>query len=170
MSPTIMGNRQDAEGNCILGDHMFVNKLIFRVSEPRRGDVIVFKTKGIPSLKQDTIYIKRLVGLPGETIRIDPPYVSVNGTRLMEPPIFREIAEGRNGFGGYHLAISNSTTAAYLSSPASEITLGPEEYLVLGDNGKNSLDGRYFGPIKRNAILGRAFYIYAPAERKHWIE
>lgn len=170
MSPTIMGIRTDAEGHRILGDHMFVNKLIYLVSEPRRGDVIVFRTKGIMSLKQDAIYIQRLVGLPGETIRIDDPYVYVNGSRLLSPPIFRAIAEGNNGFRGYHLAYSNSVVTACLSSPSSEITLGPGEFFVMGDNSNNSLDGRYFGPIKRNAIMGKAFYIYAPAERKHWIE
>lgn len=82
MEPTILGNRLDADGNHVDGDRLFVNKLIYRHTEPRRGDVIVFRTKGLTTGKQDTCYIKRLVGLPGETLRIDPPFVVVNGVRL----------------------------------------------------------------------------------------
>lgn len=58
---------------------------------------------------------------------------------------------------------------AYLTSPTKAITLGADEFLVMGDNSQNSLDGRHFGAIKRDAILGKAFYIYAPADRKGWI-
>jgi signal peptidase I len=170
MQPTIMGDRKDANGHQIPGDHLFVNKLIYRFSTPQRGDVVVFRTKGIEAIKQDTFYVKRLVGLPGENVRIDPPYIYVNGTRLVEPPIFREIAEGQKGFGGYCLAVSNAVFGAFLSSPSQVMTLGPDEYLVMGDNSKNSFDGRYFGPIKRTAIIGKAFYIYAPANRKRRIE
>lgn len=170
MQPTIMGIRKDVAGNKTIGDHIFVNKLVYRFSDPQRGNVIVFRTKGIKSLKQDECFVKRLVGLPGETIRIDPPYILVNGSRLTEPTIFRKIAEGQIGYGGYCLAISNTAFTAYLTSPADRITLGPDEYFIMGDNSKNSLDGRYFGPIKRSAIIGKAFYIYAPADRKRKIE
>jgi len=68
------------------------------------------------------------------------------------------------------LAISNTAVTAYLTSSSDRIILGPDEYLVWGDNSRNSLDGRYFGPIKRIAIVGKAFYIYAPADRKRKIE
>jgi signal peptidase I len=59
---------------------------------------------------------------------------------------------------------------APLASPSARLTLGSDEYLVLGDNTRNSLDGRYFGPVKRSAIVGKVFYIYAPAGRKQRIE
>jgi signal peptidase I len=172
MQPTIMGDRKDARGNQISGDRIFVNKLIYRFSAPQRGDVVVFRTDGIQStlVKPGTVYVKRLVGLPGETIRIDPPYVLVNDRRLTKPAIFRKIAEGKHGYGGYGLAISNAFVAAYLTTPADKMTLGPDEYLVMGDDTRRSLDGRFFGPIKRSAIIGKAFYIYAPANRKRRIE
>ena len=170
MQPTIMGNREDTDGNQILGDHIFVNKLVYRLSEPERGDVVVFRTKGIKSVKQDTCYVKRLAGLPGETVGIDPPYLLVNDRRVMEPAVFSRIAEGREGFSGFCPATALTAFPAPLASPSARITLGPDEYLVLGDNTRNSLDGRYFGPIKRSAIIGKAFYIYAPADRKRRIE
>jgi len=170
MQPTIMGTRKDSRGNQLIGDHIFVNKLTYRFSQPQRGDVIVFNTKGIRSLQLDTHYIKRLAGLPGETISIDPPYLIVNGSKVTEPDIFRKIAEGQDGFHGFCPAKSNAMFSAFLTSPADKITLSPDEYLVLGDNTTNSLDGRYFGPIKRSAIEAKAFYIYAPADRKRQIE
>jgi signal peptidase I len=166
MNPTILGNRKTAEGNQIPGDNLLVNKLSYRLSAPQRGDVVVFRTKGLETVQADTFFVQRLVGMPGETIRIDPPYVTVDGVRLIDPPIFQEISERQNGFTGYCLAYGTLPMDAYLTSPTNAITLGSEEYLVLGDNSPNSKDGRYFGPIKRKAILGKAFYIYAPADRK----
>jgi len=169
MQPTIMGNRNDAQGNPIIGDHILVNKFVYRFSDPHRGDVIAFKTKGIKSVKQDTCYVKRLVGLPGETVSIVPPYLVVNGIRVIEPAIFCRIAEGKDGFSGFCLA-ARSLASPTLASQSDKMTLGPDEYLVLGDNTRNSFDGRYFGPIKRASIIGKAFYIYAPSERKRRIE
>ena len=170
MAPTIMGNRTDANGNQILGDHIFVNKLIYRLAEPRRGDVIVFRTKGLQFVNQDTFFIKRIAGLPGETIGIAPPHILVNDAKVTEPAIFSIIAEENNGYSGFCPAMPGSTFSAPLSSPSDKIILGPDEYLVLGDNTRNSLDGRYFGPINRKAIIGKAVYIYAPADRKRKIE
>ncbi|MFC1454416.1 signal peptidase I [Verrucomicrobiota bacterium] len=170
MQPTIMGIHQDLNGNKNISDHVFVNKLIYRFSAPRRGDVIVFKTRGIKSpllVDRKSVFIKRLVGLPGEKISINPPNIVINGITLTNPPIFQKISEGKDGYGGYVLARPGS---AVLQSPSDTITLGPDEYLLFGDNSPISLDGRHYGPIKRKAIIGKAFYIYAPADRKRKIE
>jgi signal peptidase I len=170
MQPTIMGNRTAADGSQVLGDHIFVNKLTYRFSEPQRGDVVVFRTKGLPGVKQNTCYVKRLAGLPGETLGIDPPYLLVNDKRVTVPAIFGRIAEGKDGLAGFCPATAMPAFPAPLASPSARLTLGSDEYLVLGDNTRNSLDGRYFGPIKRSTIIGKAFYIYAPADRKRRIE
>jgi signal peptidase I len=170
MQPTIMGNRKDAHGNPISGGAIFVDKWIYRFAQPRRGDVVVFKTEGIKSLKLDSCFVKRIAGLPGETVSIDPPYLVVNGNKITTPDIFRKIEAGENGFSGFCLVSQNTSMPTFLKSSTDKITLGPDEYLVLGDNTPHSLDGRYFGPIKRDVILGKAFYIYAPADRKRTIE
>jgi signal peptidase I len=170
MQPTLMGNHKDAHGNPILGDRIFVDKLTYRFSEPHRGDVVVFRTRGIKGISQGEYYVKRVAGLPGETIGIDPPYLLANEKRVTEPAIFRAIADQKNGFAGFRPASSGPSLPIPLSSPSDRLVLGRDEYLVLGDNSPNSLDGRYFGPIKRASIIGKAVYIYSPAERKRWIE
>lgn len=77
------------------------------------------------------------------------------------------MVEGEGGLAGYALADRNP---ALLRSTEDKLKLGADEHLVLGDNSKRSLDGRQLGPVKRKSITGKVFYIYAPANRKGWIE
>ena len=169
MAPTLLGLRTDDDGEEIPGDHIWVNRLAYRSHGPQRGDVVVFKTAGIPLVPQDTHYVKRVVGLPGETVSIDSPYVVVDGNRVLDPPVFREIAERQNGHCGYVAAGTVSGKTFPLASPSDRITLGVDEYMVFGDNSTNSFDGRYYGPVKRQSIIGKAEFIYAPADRKRWL-
>lgn len=150
MSPTIIG-----------GDHLVVEKLSFKFRAPQRGDIIVFTTDGIPSLPPDTFYIKRVVGVPGERIRIKPPNLIVNDHVVIDPPVFRRISSAEPSFTGYQLAMAN----ALLSKPTDEIRLGKDEYLVFGDNPRNSRDSRYWGPVPRKNIVGKAPRIYWPLNR-----
>lgn len=170
MQPTIMGNRMGPDGNRILGDDFIINKIIYRFSEPQRGDVIAFSTRGLRNCEQGKSYVKRIAGLPGETICIDPPYLLINGKRVAEPRVFKTISEGKDGYTGFYPATPPPSLQTPLALPSDKITLGKDEYLVLGDNSRNSFDSRYFGPIKRTAILGKVIYICAPADRKRWIE
>ncbi|MFA7159077.1 MAG: signal peptidase I [Kiritimatiellia bacterium] len=170
MQPTIMGMRKDVNGKANICDNVFVNKMIYRLSEPERGDVIVFSTKDInspPYAGRDEMIIKRLAGLPGEKVSINPPNILINNIILTNPPVFMKISGKHEGHSGYSLTQYGS---ALLKTASDTITLGPDEYLVLGDNSSNSLDSRFYGPIKRKAILGKVFYIYAPADRKGKIE
>ena len=80
---------------------------------------------------------------------------------MTSPKIFQEIAEAQNGFDGYHL----TSGTGLLRSQKDTIQLADDEYLTLGDNSAHSLDGRYFGPIKRNRIVGKAVKIYWPFNR-----
>ena len=66
--------------------------------DAKRGDIIVFRTDGIPSCPPGTFYVKRLVGLPGDKISIQAPHVVINGEKLVDPPIFKKIAEGQDGY------------------------------------------------------------------------
>jgi signal peptidase I len=166
MFPTLHGVEKDAEGEETPGDHVWVNRFIYRFHEPRRGDLVVFKTKGLPMVEQDTYFLKRVAGLPGETVGIEPPYVMVNGDRVLDPPVFREISARENGHCGYVTARVHPSKTFRLAQAADRITLEADEYLVLGDRSTNSFDGRYYGPVKRQAIIGRVESVYAPAARK----
>jgi signal peptidase I len=154
MSPTILP-----------GDHFLAEKVTFRIGDPKRGDIVVFKTKGIASLPQDTYYVKRVVGLPGEKIRIDPPNLIVNDQVVSDPPIFHRIASGQPPFAGFQLATGPAAVARHLTKPTDEVVLAKDQYLVLGDNTRNSFDSRYWGSVPRKNIVGRAIRIYWPLNR-----
>jgi signal peptidase I len=153
------------------GDHILVSKAAYWFKQPQRGDIVVFSTDGVnsPLVRKHTCFVKRIVGLPGETISLEPPYIIANGSKLLEPPILRKISEGLNGYAGYSFATPTSS-GALLTTPEDRLALGADEYLLFGDNTKSSLDGRYFGPIKRSFIIGKVFLIYAPADRKGQVE
>jgi signal peptidase I len=159
MQPTLMAKRKLPDGRELPADHLLVERLSLLFRAPARGDIVVYKTKGIthPSVPQDQLCIKRVVGIPGDRIRMEAPGVRVNGPLLTEPEIFRKIAACTNGHSGY------SALGHY--GVAGEEELRENEYYVAGDNGNNSLDSRYFGPIRRKQIIGRAWFIYFPARR-----
>jgi signal peptidase I len=164
MQPTLMGRTRAPDGQEKPGDSFMVDKLRYRFSEPQRGDIVMFKTTGLhlPGLSENQVYVKRLVGLPGEKVSIQPPFVCVNGNRIMKPEVFEKIASGADGYSGF-------SCTGLLASASAEVLLGKDEYFVLGDNTVNSFDGRHFGPIRRDSIIGRVAWVYAPSERKGWL-
>jgi signal peptidase I len=145
-------------GTLHAGDFIMVQRYSYLLLEPGRGDIVVFKTEGVdhPHMRKDTVYIKRIVGLPGETIRIDASGLVVNGITASAPP-FNKLHYHNDG---------------KLASPTDAIELGKDEYLVFGDNTlpNMSLDGRFFGAIPRSCIVGRATTIYWPFTRIGVIE
>lgn len=155
-----------ASGRVRSGDHIFVNKVRYNFSRPERGDVFVFNTDDVahPQVKVDTYYIKRLVGLPGETIALDPPYLVVDGERVTEPAVFDRQAHARDlGYRGYVYPSRNrEMPAPLLLHRRSRIQLAENEYLPFGDNTLQSLDGRYFGGVNQDNIVGPATLIYWP--------
>ena len=94
-----------ATGRVKRGDHIFVNKVKYNFVRPKRGDIVVFSTENItdPRVRKNSYYIKRLAGLPGEQISIDPPYLVVNGKRIDEPSPFKRILHDE-AYDGYALA------------------------------------------------------------------
>lgn len=163
-TPVIKG-QVIACGRLRLGDHIFVNKLRYHFRRPARGDIFVFSTKGItyPRIRPDSFYIKRLAGMPGETIQIDPPYLVANGQRVTEPyPFKRLVEETSAGYHGYQLPRHDASTPTVLGTPSTTYRLPDDAYLPLGDNTGFSLDGRYFGGVKQDDVVGPAFAVYWP--------
>jgi len=155
-----------ASGRKKLGDHIFVNRMQYNFSKPKRGDIFVFSTKDIkhPDIRPDNYYIKRLVGMPGEDISIAPPYLLVNGEKVTSPKAFVRQAEGE-GYHGYTL-IGDSPVHAYLRRPTDVFHVPDGHYLPMGDNTRASLDGRFFGAVNQESVIGPAFVIYWPFTKR----
>lgn len=149
-----------ASGRIQQGDHLFVNKVKYNFFPPKRGDVIVFDTNYIdhPKVLRNTFYIKRLVGLEKEIITVDDPYLVADGRRITEPYPFKRLVE-EPGYNGY-------VSTALLDQPG-YIAVKEKQFLPFGDNTLSSLDGRYFGAIDEQALVGPAFFVYWPFG-KHW--
>lgn len=123
-------------------EYILTDKISFRFQTPRRGDVVIFKAPRNPELD----YIKRIIGLPGEQVRIEKGHIYINDTLLTEP---------------YIDSPSIIFPGGYMQEGVA-LTIPQEEYFVMGDNRQHSSDSREFGPVKRNTIIGRAFIRYWP--------
>ncbi len=154
MLPTIKYASKNTKDN---GDKLFCDKFTYFFRKPKRGEIIV---ASIPDFLSGNHFIKRIVGMPGEKISIKPPYIYINGKKLESPSIIKKISEGKNG---YCFPFINKK--ALLKSETDEIQLGKDEYFILGDNSRRSLDSRYFGAIKGKYIIGRITRIYWPPSR-----
>ncbi|MBM4144568.1 MAG: signal peptidase I [Lentisphaerae bacterium] len=154
-------------GYVTTGDHVFVDRVRWNFARPRRGQIVVFGTDTIQGIPPNTHYIKRLVGLPGETISIDPPTVLADGEPIVAPKAIARIAARAPGYRrGYVPALPQPGDEAILVSPRSSLPLGPREYLVLGDNTGNSRDSRYWGAVPEDEFVGPAFMVYWPFSRR----
>jgi signal peptidase I len=118
------------------GEFVVVNRLTYRWKEPERGDVVVFHFPSDPRRR----FIKRVIGLPGETVTIRDGQVLINGFVLEEPYLDEEPR--------YH----------------GEWRIAPNEVFVLGDNRNNSSDSQNWGPLDINEIIGKAMLVYWPMD------
>ncbi len=152
-------------------DRVIANKWLYRFTNPRRGDIVVYRTTDAEG--QPTIWTQRVVGLPGETVDIESPYVLIDGKQLTEPAIFAKIAARQDGFSGY-LSVQEMYERHDISLEPDDVTLplrlGPEEYFLLGDNSPLSVDSRFRGTVRREDIVGRVFHIYWPPSRIRVLE
>lgn len=140
---TFVGQRTEVDGSSMEpmlshGDNLIVDKITYRFSDPKRFDIIVFPFK----LEANTYYIKRIIGLPGETVQIDlEGNIYING-EVLEESYGREVITPQN-----------------VGIAVDPIVLGEDEYFVMGDNRNNSTDSRKeaVGNIHRDDIVGRAW-------------
>lgn len=151
-----------ASGVRIAGDHIFVNKAGWNFRKPRRGEIMVFKTNGIkhPQIKQNQHYVKRMVGLPGEILGIEAPYLYINGKIMAQPLSIARIEAGASGYHGYQ------KMGTYLTNQNNRVQLAHDQFFACGDNQRNSLDSRYWGPVQRANLVGPAFFVYWPFSRR----
>ena len=145
---TFVGQRTHVSGESMEntlddGDQLIVDKLTYRFHDPERFDIIVFPFR----YKDNTYYIKRIIGLPGETVQIADGEIYING-EVLEESYGREVMQD----------------AGLAAEP---ITLGDDEYFVLGDNRNYSSDSRdpSVGILKRKDLLGRAWVRIYPFDK-----
>ncbi len=157
-----------ARGYIDSGDQVFVDKVTYNFRAPRRGDVFVFKTTGIRKIEAgiqpglgSQFYIKRLCGLPGDTLRIDPPHLFVNGHPAQEAGIAR-VARAKDGYQGYSNGSAVGGRFEFLGSPDATFTVPSHSYFALGDNSFNSSDSRHWGIVPERNVVGRGLVVYWP--------
>ena len=147
---TYVGQRTEVSGHSMEptlqhGDNLIVDKISYRFREPERYEIIVFPYQ----YKENTYYIKRIIGMPGETVQIKDGYVYIDGERLLSDIYGNEL-------------IKDPQTAA------DPITLKENEYFVMGDNRNNSNDAREWDIhyVSRDEILGKAWFRYYPSIKR----
>lgn len=163
-----------ARGYVNTGDHVFVDKLSYHFKHPSRGDVIVFKTTGIRRIEANfteegsQYYIKRLGGLPGDTLRIIPPSLYVNGA-LARAFGIKRVMSMKDGYHGYsnEPGERRAERFLYLNTPESTYTVPKDSYFALGDNSYHSFDSRGWGPVPERNLTGRGLFVYWPFT-SHW--
>lgn len=146
------------------GDHIFVDRFTYHFRRPRRGEIVVFGTANIPEIpagSRGKFYIKRLIGLPGDEIRIVPPYALLNGEILDTRPAFARIYSKSGGYSGYVLPDARAQSR-YFRSTNDVYRVPADHFFVLGDNSPHSLDGRYWGGAPMRDLVGRAIFVYWP--------
>ncbi len=138
------------EPNFQNNDFILTSKITYRFRGPERGDVIVFKAPSNP----DIDYIKRIIGLPGDTVTIQNGQVYVNGSLIDE---------------SFTSAATNVWDGGF-SKEDVPFKVPDDELFVMGDNRPRSSDSREFGPIPIASVIGQVFYRYFPASDAGWIK
>lgn len=154
-----------ARGAIDTGDQVFVDKFSYNFVKPHHGDVFVFRTNHIFGIPDDPetgapFFIKRLGGVPGDTLRIDPPLLYIDG-KLGNGVGFRRVMSAKPPYRGY------APGRDYLAKPSDTYAVPPHRYFALGDNSYNSYDSRYWGPVPEENLVGRGLLVYWPFS-SHW--
>jgi len=130
-------------------EYLLTDKITYRLSQPERGDVVIFKAPK----NEEYDYIKRIIALPGESVKVEDCRVFINNKVLEEPYLTSDVC----------------TSAGRFLRSGQSLTLGENEYLVFGDNRPFSSDSRDWGIVPRENIIGKAWWRYWPLDRLGFI-
>jgi signal peptidase I len=133
--------------NFVDGEFLLTDKLSYQFGSPQRGDVVVFKAPASePCAADGCEYVKRIIGVPGDKVMVKGGKVYLNGSELNQS----------------FLPANFTTQPGQFNKEGTEQTVPEGQYLCFGDNRDHSRDGREFGPIKRELIIGKSFFKYWP--------
>jgi signal peptidase I len=183
------------------GDQVLVDKVTYNFRPPQRGEVFIFKTSGIPGLANESgpnqegseDFIKRCVGLAGDTITVTPPQLLINGTPATGAASFAKEFTQTDNYPGYSLVefgdgpvgmtctgVTKDTSrqidprdpASIFDKTNSQTYYVPaDDYWAMGDNSPNSKDSRYWGGVPRQNLVGRGYFVFWPfTSRWGWIK
>jgi signal peptidase I len=147
MEPTLHCARPAQGCEARFSDRVLANRFIYHFRDPKRGEIIVFKTPGPNPVCNDghpgETFVKRLIGLPGETVSEKNGYIFINGHPLEEPYVQAERRDHMSG----------------------TWKVPPGDYFFMGDNRNQSCDSRTWGPVPRKNLIGEVFFVYWPPNR-----
>lgn len=140
--------------NFLNAEYLLTEKVNYYFNKPQRGDVVVLRPP--PAVSQNDEFIKRIIGLPGETLRLQDGHVFINGKRLIEPYIADDVSTNGGSF------LADNT----------DYVVPDGQYFLMGDNREHSSDSRFWGPVPLNlspandteGINGRAWLVYWPLD------
>ena len=152
-------------------DHLFVNKMVYRYSEPKQGDIVVFKAPKSADMEDlmlgkpqiENILIKRLIGVPGDRILIKESEVNWKGKKEKAYAVFRNGVQLEEPYINEPIDDPQRQDATF--GVDKELTLGPKQLFVMGDNRNHSNDSRFWGVLERDRVIGKANLIFFPFNR-----
>jgi signal peptidase I len=147
MEPTLHCARSARGCEAARSDRVLANRFLYHFREPERSDIVVFQTTDLirERCREGGVFVKRIIGLPGETVRVDQAgLVFIDGRRLDESGYVEPARRGGN-VGSWRV--------------------GQDEFFLLGDNRRASCDSRSWGPLPEESIIGEVFAIYWPPSR-----
>lgn len=150
------------------GDHLFVNKVVYQIRKPDRGETFVFTTDGIEGIESglrlrgiegSQYYIKRCVALGGDRLQVRPPALWING-QPAEDWACQRVAAQKDGYAGYTLG------PTFLTNPEDSYQVPGKDYWAMGDNSPNSFDSRGWGPVPARNLVGKGAFVYWPFSKR----
>jgi signal peptidase I len=151
----------------VTGDQLFVDRITYNFFRPKVGQGFVFFTGNIPGIASvygEQYYIKRLVGVSGDTLQIKPPVLWRNGQPITGADAFAKNARQTDRYAGYvHV---EDPRGQYLLTDTDTLTVPANNFFAMGDNSNNSFDGRFWGFVPAKEVIGRPLFIYFPFSKR----
>jgi signal peptidase I len=168
MGKTVRAGEPIMRFDVLAGDQLFVDRVSYQFMRPRVGQGFVFRTDHIPEIERaygDQYFVKRLIGVPGDSIEMREPMILRNGAPIAGSKAFELNADRVSPYRGYFNAMHSDSRYSMLF-PGETIKVPERGYLALGDNSHDSFDGRFWGFVPEKDVVGRPLFIYYPFTKR----
>ena len=168
MGRTVRAGEPLVRFDILTGDQLFVDRVSYQFMRPTVGQGFVFRTDNIPEIERTfgaQYFIKRLIGVPGDSIEMREPMIYRNGAPITGSAAFEMNAKRVSPYRGYFNATHEDSRYSQLFK-GETVHVPEDSYLALGDNSMNSFDGRFWGFVPSKDVIGRPLFIYYPFTRR----